>query len=215
MLLFLEGGVDPDVEKLTEAWLSALRKHGLDGVEGVALDLQGGGAAASYLAKWGLDKELARGDTKHGGGSGFAPFELLRASSLSGLSVDEQDYYAGLFLEYYRAFKGRRQLTWSRGLKAVFGIGEVADEEIAVEGIELEKADKTVFSLRIPFAVWVALVVLKADVALLELVESERFDDALAFFARLSVHVEENTARGVRYNWAGRLVRIRETNILN
>lgn len=44
---------------------------------------------------------------------------------------ERSDYYANRFIEYATAFLGARQCVWSRGLKQVFGIGEVSDEEIA------------------------------------------------------------------------------------
>jgi hypothetical protein len=37
---------------------------------------------------------------------------------------------AELFREYALAFKGARQLTWSRGLKARFGLDDVDDAEL-------------------------------------------------------------------------------------
>lgn len=215
VLLFLEGGGGPDAAKLTEAWLGALRKQGLDGVSGVALDLQDGEAAASYLAKWGIDKEMARGDAKHGGGAGFAPFEILRASHLAGLSVEERAAWGCLFVEYYRAFKGKKQLTWSQGLKVALGVGEVEDEEIVgSEVVEAEKAGRVVFALRIPFPIWLALVALRAEVAVLGLVESGRFDDVHSLFERVAGLVVENTRRGVRYNWAGKLVPMGDRGML-
>jgi len=45
-----------------------------------------------------------------------------------------------LFIEFVQCFKGRRQLVWSKGLKARFAIEESTDEQLAdgvVEGSEL------------------------------------------------------------------------------
>jgi hypothetical protein len=57
---------------------------------------------------------------------GRTPFDLLRA-----YLYDEDKHAMGLFKGYAEAFKGKRQLVWSKGLKEHFRIGEESDEEIA------------------------------------------------------------------------------------
>lgn len=108
------------------------RQHGVD-VQRVDQD---GQVLGKYLAKvqdegksktekWSASAELARADVKRGRGDNFVPFELLD---------EDHDLPAAqrrrLWAEYYEGTKGRRCITWSRGLKDRFGIGEATDEEI-------------------------------------------------------------------------------------
>lgn len=98
------------------------------------VDVQDGDFAAAYVAKWGheptqplwtVDAELSKQVVKKAGRGGRSPFQLL-ADCAAG------DVQAGrLFVEYSEAFRGARQLVWSRGLKERFGIGEISDEEIS------------------------------------------------------------------------------------
>lgn len=79
---------------------------------------------ATYAAKY-IAKEMTKSHSKHGREGSRTPFDLLRLSA-------EGDYSAGqYFKEYAAAFKGKRQLVWSRGLKQLFEIEEKTDDEIA------------------------------------------------------------------------------------
>lgn len=117
-------------------WAHLCEKSGL-GVPSFehGLDLAGGERAAGYVTKWGIEDELVRGHTKKAR-HGETPFDLLRA-----LLADPGDRQAAaLFSEFSAAFKGRRQLHWSPGLKARFAVEESTDEQIADrvdEGAEL------------------------------------------------------------------------------
>lgn len=81
-----------------------------------------GDVLAQYLTKiqddtpktWGVDAEMTRGDLKKNS-AGVLPFELLTADC--GYSDSERER---LFEEYYLATKGRRVLTWSKGVKAMY-----------------------------------------------------------------------------------------------
>lgn len=93
-------------------------KHGLK--------LDDGSKAAAYAAKWGLEDEITRGHTKKGKEGGETPFDLLRA-----FLADKSDKQAAaLFQVYAGAFKGKRQLHWSAGLKARYAIDEASDDEV-------------------------------------------------------------------------------------
>ena len=100
------------------------------------LTLQGGDYAAKYVGKWGLEQEMTKGHQKKARPGGATPFDLLRR-----VLADRRDARSGaLFAEFARVFKGRRQLVWSKGLKALFAIEETSDEQLAdavVEGSEL------------------------------------------------------------------------------
>lgn len=85
--------------------------------------------ASDYVTKWGADRELVKGQQKEGWGS-MSPWQLLEAFSAGNKRAGR------LFKEYAATFKGAQQLTWSKGLKDRFGIGEVSDEEAATEHTE-------------------------------------------------------------------------------
>lgn len=138
---------DVDLTPLRDAWLASLRGAGLDGA-GAAFQAQGADAAGNYIAKWGAAEELTLSQRKKGRGrTGRTPAQLLAAS------CDEGDREAGrLWAEYANVFHGRRQLVWSRGLKALAGIGEVDDAEAAQD----QQQDGQVETGRanIPHPVW-------------------------------------------------------------
>ena len=96
------------------------------------LDLQDGSKADKYLSKWGLECEMTKGHIKQAKAGGETPFDLLRA-----VLADKSDRQAAaLFSEFGRVFKGKRQLSWSRGLRARFDLVEKSDEELAEERSE-------------------------------------------------------------------------------
>ncbi|MET4062175.1 hypothetical protein ABIB35_003757 [Arthrobacter sp. UYP6] len=97
---------------------------------------------ADYFAKSCYDETVARSAktmsyemsgnmTKAGRGQkSRTPWQILADFQRDG-DLDDWD----LWEEYEKASKGRRALVWSPGLKAEFGIGEKADEEIADEEV--------------------------------------------------------------------------------
>ncbi len=107
---------------------AAIRHHWAPPGWSVGLSWQDGTAAADYVNKsgtWGLAEEVSQSHLKQAGRGGRSPHQLLLAATLG-------DKKAGaLFAEFGHAFKGKRQLFWSAGLKAHFGLGDVSDEEIA------------------------------------------------------------------------------------
>lgn len=123
--------------RMYKLWKAACAKFGLKTNAEHGLDLQNGEEAESYLSKhekrkWGLEQELTKGHSKKGKLiSSFTPFDFLRAY----LETDNERFLY-LFEEYAKAFKGKRQLQWSRGLKKQFVIEEKTDEELAKEKTE-------------------------------------------------------------------------------
>lgn len=75
--------------------------------------------------RWTIEHEVTKSPSKRGKMKGNTPMQLL-------LDYGDGDNVAGrLFQEYARAFKGRNQLVWSRGLRALLGLGaELSDEEL-------------------------------------------------------------------------------------
>ncbi|WP_155631847.1 protein rep [Burkholderia stagnalis] len=141
------------IDELKEAWYTALRKAGLcdtaqmSDVLAHGLDVRGGQYAAEYVAKfgrdmkWGLSRELTMHAAKTGGGpKGAHPFQLLEWSMNGDALAGDQ------FREYAAAFKGRRMLSWSPGLKAELGLDEreESDEELAAAQLPEEEVIGTI-----------------------------------------------------------------------
>ena len=82
-----------------------------------------------YPAKWGIDHELTKSHTKQGV-KGMTPWDLLRW-----YIREPNDQAAALFNEYAKVFYRKQQLRYSDGLKDLYGIKKITDEEIA-EGTE-------------------------------------------------------------------------------
>ena len=86
-----------------------------------------------YLAKqddsrrWGFAEEISKATSKAGRAKGVHPHHFL---------VRKASGDRAHFVEYVQAMKGRRQLFWSHGLKALVGVDEVSDEVLADESQE-------------------------------------------------------------------------------
>ena len=114
-------------EDIYTVWSDCCQKSGLDAPSRKhGVNLRNGDYANNYVAKWGLEHEMTKGHVKKGKKDGRTPFDILRSFDETG---DEKE--ANLFLLYYFAFKGQRQLNWSRGLKKLCSKGqEKTDQEI-------------------------------------------------------------------------------------
>ena len=117
-------GIKQDMYKV---WKDCCLKAGLDEPsEKHGLDLQAGNEAGAYVAKWGLEHEMTKGHIKKGKENNRTPFDILRS-----YSETENEADANLFKLYYFAFKGTRQLNWSKGLKKLVSKAEEkTDQEI-------------------------------------------------------------------------------------
>lgn len=163
ILLFAAPGVDLGAfqQAFSARWISACLRAGLKRPSlehGVKLD--NGEFAADYAAKWGLDHEMTKGHIKKAN-DGETPFDLLRAY------LGNCDKQAGaLFIQFAEAFKGKRQLYWSPGLKKHFQIGEMTDEELANQ-----QDDKAVLLGQITLEQWRHICKVEARTLILELAE--------------------------------------------
>lgn len=99
---------------------SPSRAHGLT--------VQNGDHAAKYVSKWGLESEMTQWHRKRGKVSSMTPFDLLRW-----FLKDGSPRAAQLFRVYAENFHGRHQLQYSRGLKKLYDLGEVSDDELAAK----------------------------------------------------------------------------------
>lgn len=130
VLLFVRSGLDLDELRplFYQQWANACRLAGLaipSEAHGVRLD--GGDEASKYVTKglWGLEHEMTKGHTKKAR-KGRSPFDLLRS-----YLYDDDKQAGALFVEYAGVFRGKRQLVWSKGLKALFSVVDLSDEETA------------------------------------------------------------------------------------
>lgn len=124
------------VEALRPLWLRALAAAGLSGNH-AAFRADPGHLAGEYVSKWGAAEELTLATVKAGRSGSRSPWQLLRDAA-------EGDGKAGaLWLHFVKEFRGVRQLVWSRGLRAEFGLDDetpddqVPDAEASAEAIIL------------------------------------------------------------------------------
>lgn len=126
-----------DFQSLVQPWLACLRGYGLDGLSERAFHLAGASFTGEYVTKWGAGEEVTLANRKSSR-KGRTPLELLTDYSVQG------DERAGdHWIEYAMAFKGRRQLVWSQGLKHEAGIDDVDDADAAEDGAEEEAEEIT------------------------------------------------------------------------
>jgi len=132
LLLFLSFSEKPNASELTSYWKSASLAAGFPqreietaGFDSHSVDLRDGNKAARYVSKWGLESELTKSHTKRGKAGSRTAFDLLDAYAAGDLEAGE------LFREHALAFKGKRQLVWSTGLRAKLGLDdEKSDQEL-------------------------------------------------------------------------------------
>ena len=132
-------------EELLLLWQRACKRSGFsqpDAYHGV--DITVGDDLAGYIAKWGMGAELTKANIKQGKEGRYTPWDLLRWYDETG-----EEQAAELFREYVQAFHNARQLVWSRGLKARYGIGKCTDEELAKA-----QEEEAVIVIRIPMEDW-------------------------------------------------------------
>lgn len=149
---------------LRTSWECALQSEGLT-CNDHGFDLRGAAYAGDYLAKWGAAEELALSGEK--ATKGRSPWQLLGIAG--GLIADDlfsAEEATARWLEYAAAFRGRRQLVWSRGLKTRAGVEERSDEEILATA---PRPDTEV--ARLSREQWQAIVRTGLRIALLEAVE--------------------------------------------
>jgi len=163
-------------------WAKACKAAGL-GEPSFAhgLKLDGGDKADNYMTKWGLENELTKGHIKKAL-HGETPFDLLRAY----LADPSDKQAAALFIEYANAFKGKRQLHWSKGLKKRYAVTDKSDIELATA-----TEDKCSFLADITDAQWRDVLAVKGRGVVLQ-VAATGGRDALA------VYFESIKGKGVK-----------------
>lgn len=122
-LLFVEGKLVESVGALEKSllgmWQSACESVGLERPNDRGLRVADGSQAGDYASKWGMESEMTKSHTKEGRDR-LTPWDFLRRGE------------GDLFREYAKAFKGKRQLVWSEGLRGLLGVGPgKTDEELS------------------------------------------------------------------------------------
>lgn len=163
------------------SWAAALKRRNLSALASAsewhlwdAGTLGDGGELAGYFTKneyvTAVDTraaalELTRADLKRGRLGNRTPFQIL-GDLLDQGDADDLD----LWEEWERASKGRRQLTWSRGLRSrLLADPELSDEEIAAE--EVGTADDDL--VEIPAEGWRTVAALGLSAAILDAAEAD------------------------------------------
>jgi hypothetical protein len=132
ILIFCASGLDLEAfrPRIYSAWANSCRLAGLPiPSQRHGITLEDGSRASEYVSKglWGLDREMTKGHMKKAN-KGETPFDLLRA-----FLSDADKQAAALYREFALTFHGRRQLVYSKGLKAHFELVEKTDQEISQE----------------------------------------------------------------------------------
>lgn len=137
-LIFLDRQISMDTAEalghsMWERWDAGLRNHSkfhsLENYGGV--DVRIGDTATEKLAGY-LCKEALYGHTKVGKLGNRSPFQMLAGFIATGDLADMH-----LFVDYVLAIRGRKQITWSGGIRELAGLAkeEAKDEEIAAEDL--------------------------------------------------------------------------------
>jgi hypothetical protein len=112
--------------RVLEMWQKACVSAGMDRPNDRGCKIHDGSYADKYASKWGLESEVTKGHIKAGRDGNHSPWDMLRAI---GKGVTEM---SGLFQEFASCFRGRHQLEWSKGLRALLCLGiEVTDGDLA------------------------------------------------------------------------------------
>jgi hypothetical protein len=167
-------------------WERALNRKGFTAIADrggldarlVVLTAGASGALGQYLSKIAL--EVTGGSVKDGRYGNRSPFALLRDGLATGAADDIEAWW-----EFEQASRGRRQLTWSQGIRDRYGVGpEQSDQEIAAEDVGSDDL------IKLPAETWE--VVRDQAEQLLTAAEVDGLAGAAEWLDR----------RGLRWSWA-------------
>lgn len=139
----LEQGTD--LTPLVTSWIDCCVKAGLPAPSiAHGFNWKNAEYAAQYVNKWGIEHEVTKSHIKSGKQGSMTPWDMLKYSCAEELPVSEK--MGKLFQEFAICFKGKRQLVWSKGLKALYDIDEKTDEELSEE---TEEQSETVMDIQL------------------------------------------------------------------
>lgn len=145
--------------------------------------------AGNYVTKWGSEWELVGGAGKKAKNGNRSPWDLLDAASRG----DRRAAY--LFREYSKAFKGARQLTWTKGLRERYELREPGSEE----DFDLEELVGNDVGI-VSNPVYCTLVHRRLDVSLLEALEKQpSWQTVLDFCALHGIRLDERCRARSRF----------------
>jgi hypothetical protein len=176
------------VQNCRSVWKARLSARGFSSNE-AGFQVQAADAAAGYISKWGAAEEMTLSHSKvaKDPNKGRNPWQLL-ADAMDG---DKQA--SALFREYGQAFKGRKQLFWSKGLKDKCGIKDKTDDEVAQE--EEERGIQTV--MEIQHFMFKPIARGRHQAELLNIVENKGIEAAWRFIAKVCASAASGSRSGV------------------
>lgn len=153
--------------EISRLWQHCATKAGLPTpheLHGCRID--DGSKAAQYVGKWGIEAEVTKGHVKKAKGKGGRSiWDLLRVVRERG---EDADRCAARFVEFAQAFKGARQLVWSKGLKARLLVVDLDDAEIVAAPDDLA----SVVVAQLTDDEWARVTFAKMESAILDLAET-------------------------------------------
>ena len=155
----------------SEGWRSACVKSGIPEPDpDYGCTVQDGSRAANYVSKWGIEDEMTKSHVKQGKCSGLTPWGLLRAVLDGNAPEIAPEPAAALFRLYAHAFKGRRQLHWSVGLRAKLlpEQVELSDQQI----VERPEDERAVLLAELSTEQWRSIRRARAEASVLDAAES-------------------------------------------
>jgi hypothetical protein len=169
VLLFLSSNDTTDTVQTAflGLWINACVKLGLpppSARHGVRVD--DGSFAAAYASKWGMESEMTKGHSKRGKNGSMTPWDMLRECL-----ANQCERSRRRFVVYAEAFKGRRQLYWSNGLRDKLGVVEASDEQLATE----QREDASLLA-ELTDAQWRAVLYTRSEAVLLQVAEDNPAD---------------------------------------
>lgn len=151
-------------------WIKICREVGL-GLPTMkhGVNIQNASAVKTYLTKFKTAQELTNAQAKSGNGDSRNQWEIL-ADAHNGCASSGK-----LWQIYADSFKGQRQLFWSRGLKEMLLIDEIADDEI--EELEGNKEDDFINIIELGVEDWGYIRKKNWEAQLLDIVEDDQKQD--------------------------------------
>ena len=173
LLVFTQGDMGSSIVRYCydKAWRSACVASGLPEPHQVhGCTVQDGREAAKYVSKWGLEDEMTKAHTKKAKRHGLTPWGLLRAVLDGNAPEIAPEPAAALFRFYAHAFKGRRQLHWSVGLRAKLlpDQVELSDQQI----VERPEDERAVLLAELSTEQWRSIRRAKAEASVLDAAEA-------------------------------------------
>jgi len=161
ILWFFERALDTEALTRFQEWVFARWAKGVAGMGFRAPDARNcpiarvtGPEVGRYVSKLGAANEMVRWDRKNGRNGNRTAFQILRDIGRDPTPAD-----IGLWHEYESAMFGVQQLTWSKGLRRILGLGVAAEdaeivEQEAAEGITVAIVSADLWNLLAPKANW-------------------------------------------------------------